>query len=108
MIFTSVSDLVWVLLVVEGPTVGSGGAGSTGRSGSSGRGERLVLGRSGRDEGERDEERGFEFPGPGPGLRDFDLPFALSADQPHGGVQNAVAQRLGFGVGEGVVEAEQP
>jgi hypothetical protein len=70
-IFTSASNLVSVLVVVEGPTVGSGGAGSTDRSGFLGSGEWLVFGSSGRDEGERDEgerddERGFEFPGPGP------------------------------------------
>lgn len=51
-----------------------------------------------RGQGERGPERGFEFPGPGPGLRYFDLPLALAADDPHGGVQDPVAQRLGFSV----------
>jgi alkylhydroperoxidase/carboxymuconolactone decarboxylase family protein YurZ len=48
-----------------------------------------------------------QIAGPGARFPGFDLPFALVADDPHGGVQDAVAQRLGLGVGQGSVEAEQ-
>ena len=33
---------------------------------------------------------------------------ALAPDQPDRGVQDLVAQRLGFGVGQGLIQARQP
>jgi len=96
-----------VVVVVEGRTVVSVApvplAGVVLEVGS----VRVALGGSGRGEGERGPERGVQVVGPGPGFRDFDLSFALAADDPYGGVQDAVAQGLGLGVGQGSVEAEQ-
>ncbi len=62
--------------------------------------------RSGRD-GEGGLQAGGELLGPGPGFGDPDLAFALPAHDPGCGVQQSVAQRLGFGLGQGPVEAEQ-
>ena len=90
--------------VVGFPAVVSGGAGSTGRwvlrvgrtvgSGWSGQGQRGSYG-------------GGQFVGPGPGFGDADGASALAADDAGGGVQEPVAQGLGFGFGEVTVEAEQ-
>jgi hypothetical protein len=66
--------------VIGDPTVASGGA--VPLVVLSGRG---VLGWAGPGrggQGEDGEERGFEFAGRGQGLQDFNLPFALAADQP--------------------------
>ena len=110
-IFTSVSDLrfgCWSWL--ECPTVASGGAGSTGRWGSSGRGRgAVVAGQVGAVRANAAWNAASSSSGPGPGLRDFDLAFALAADDPDGGVQDAgsaaswVRRRPGIGPGRAVV-----
>jgi hypothetical protein len=50
---------------------------------------------------------GSELPCPGPGFGDADLAFALAAHDAGGGVEQSVAQGLGFGLGHRPVEAEQ-
>ena len=45
---------------------------------------------------------------PGPGGGDLEVAPAAAAGQAAGGVQDAVAQGLGFGFGEVAVEGEQP
>jgi hypothetical protein len=83
------------------------GAGSTGRwfsSGCSGRAWRSDrLGQV-----ERGGQAGVQVVRPGPGVGDADLPQALSADQAGAGVQEPVAQGLGFGLGQVPGQAEQP
>jgi hypothetical protein len=50
---------------------------------------------------------GDEVGGPGPACLDVEAALAAAASQPGGGVQDAVAQGLRFGLGEGAVEGEQ-
>jgi hypothetical protein len=58
-------------------------------------------------QGECGEQACGELLGPGPGLRDRDLSFALATDDAGGCVEKSVAQGLGFGLGQLAVEAEQ-
>ena len=50
--------------------------------------------------------RGRDRLGPRPGRLDFQAPFPPAADQPGGGVQHPVAQRLGLGFGQVAVQGQ--
>jgi hypothetical protein len=52
-------------------------------------------------------ERGGDLFGPGPGGGDAQRAAALPADEPGGGVQDAVAQPFRFGQGQLAIEGEQ-
>lgn len=56
---------------------------------------------------ERGEEAASELACPGPGGADADGAFALAAHDAGGGVQQPVAQGLGFGFGQWAVQAQQ-
>ena len=51
--------------------------------------------------------RGRDRVSPWPGRLDFQAPFPSASDQPAGGVQHAVAQRLGLGPGEVAVQGQE-
>src|SRR5271165_3640648 len=51
--------------------------------------------------------RGRDRFSPWPGRLDFQAPFPSAADQPAGGVQHAVAQRLGLGFGQVAVQGQE-
>jgi hypothetical protein len=93
--------------VARWPTVASGRR-FHGPAGVPRVGDGMSLSWSGRgSEGECGVERGGKFVRPWPRFGDFDLSFALAADDPGGGVQQPVAQGLGFGPGEVAAQAEQ-
>jgi len=86
-----------------------GGASSTGWAGVPrvGDGGSRVGTSGGRGEGEGGVEGCGEVRCPGPPVRDLDLPFALTVNDAGGGVQQPVAQRLGFGISQGRVQAQE-
>ena len=63
---------------------------------------------SGWRQGEDAGERAGDVLCPGPGRRDFQVPAALAFDDPPGGMQDLVTQRLWFCFGQVAVEGEEP